>query len=111
MSSHSHTRRDTAGTYWIRGSLGVAVLLAVLVARSVPPQFPSSTNSASSIHDVSGHDQRPRFNFDTTKWILPTSSFQPLRSTRTASLITPKSPIFSSLQATGIHYNRPPPAV
>jgi hypothetical protein len=111
MSSHSHTRRDGTGIHWVQGFLGVAVLLALLVARSVPPEFPSATNSASSIHAVSSHDQRPRFNCDATKWSLPTRSFQPLRSSGTSSLIRPESPLFSSLQATGIHYKRPPPAV
>lgn len=110
MSSLHHSRQGGAGIRWIHGFLGVSALLALLVARSVPPQFASMANSASAIHAVSGHDQRPRFNFDETNRSLATRSFQPFQSAAKSRHIAPESSSLSSLQATGLHYNRPPPS-
>lgn len=111
MSSQYQDQRGEAGIQWIHGFLGIAVLLALLVARSVPPQFPSVASSPSSIHAASSHDQRPRFNYDGPKWGLPAGCFQPLCSSETSSHIASQSSSFSTLQATGLHYQRPPPSV
>ena len=111
MSRQCHKRNGGAGIDCIYGLLGVTVLLALLVARSVPPQFPTAANSASSIHAFSNHWQRPRLNFDETNWGLPTGRFQPLRYAATLRPVGPTSRLFSSLQATGLHHKRPPPVV
>lgn len=111
MSRNYHTRQGAGGICWVDGFIGVAVLLALLAARSVPPQFASTTNPGSSIHVVSSHDQRPRFSFDESRWSLPAGGLQPLQCAATSRQIAPNSPLFSSLQARGLHYNRPPPAV
>ena len=87
------------------------MLLALLVARSVPPQFPSAASAPSSIHAVSSHDQRSRFNYDGPQWGLPAGSYQPFRSSETSSSIAFQSSSFSTLQATGLHYQRPPPSI
>jgi hypothetical protein len=110
MSSRCHSQRSGDGIPWIHGFLGVTALLALLLARGVPPQFAGPANLA-SIQALSSHDQRPRFNYDGPKWGLPAGSFQPLQHAASFRQIAPEYPSFSSLQATGLHYNRPPPAV
>lgn len=109
MSSYFHARCRTR-IQWIHGFLGVAALLGLLVAR-VPSQFPSAANHASSIRAVSNHDQRPRFNLDETKWSLSTGTFQFFQTVATSHQIAPERPSFSSLESTGLRYNRPPPVV
>ena len=111
VSIHSHARQYVSGIQCFHGFLGFTVLLALLCARSVPPEFSSAANSASSIHAVSSHDQRPRFNFDEIRWGLPTASFQPLQSVATLRQTASESWLSSNLQATGLHYKRPPPAI
>lgn len=111
MLSYYHARWSRGGIHWIRGFLGVAALLGLLLARIAPSQFPSAANHASSIRAVSGHDQRPRFNFDETKWSLSAEAFPFFQIVATSHHIALERPSFSSLESTGLRYNRPPPPV
>lgn len=100
----------------IHAILAVAGLFAVLVARNVPPDFPSlgtlqqsSVNTLSTISAVSSHDQRPRFDCNGLHWTVPTRQYLPFPPTAKTSHLNSPSEIFPAVSIKGDHYNRPPP--
>jgi hypothetical protein len=90
--------------------LGLAAIFALLVARSVPPDFSQIGTRDSSITAVSNHDQRPHFDLNGLQWSAPVSAFFPLPPTAISSPLATASVSWSTIQSNGFHYNRPPPA-
>jgi hypothetical protein len=100
----------------VRAILGLAGLLALLVARSVPPHFPATptlqTTAIAAAHDAPlKHDQRPRFDNNESQWSAPVQSFQPSPPVAESPHIASIPGLFCTLQSRGFHYNRPPPAI
>lgn len=108
MSFDRHFRsRDRA--VWIRTILASVALVAIFAARGAPPQFVGGA-SDHSISADSHHDQRPRFDFSNIAWSPPVPTFVLFPpSSRSTNLNSPLR-LFSTLQSTGFHFNRPPPA-
>lgn len=94
-----------------RGLLGVASLLALLVVRSVPPELPHTSLHHLSVRAVAQHEQRPRFDSDSSQWTVPVKSFVPAPPSEESARLTPSLQSLSILQTKGYRYNRPPPAV
>jgi len=94
-----------------RGLLGVASLLALLVVRSAPPEFPHAFVHQFSVHAFAHHEQRPRFDSDSPQWTVPVKRFVPAPPIGELARLTPAHQCFSILQTKGFRYNRPPPAV
>lgn len=114
MSFDKDSRNATR--FRIHVVLAVAAVFALLVARSVPPQFPkaaflqhSSIDTLSTISAVSSHNQRPRFDCNGLYWSVPVSEFLPFPPTAKASHLTAALETFPALRTKGQHYNRPPP--
>jgi hypothetical protein len=85
------------------------VLSGVLVARNIPPNFPTRPAAHSAFSATSHHDQRPRFNHDGFQWNSPVDAFLPTPPAAESAELAPASQLFSILQTKGFHYNRPPP--
>lgn len=103
-------------TIRIHAILAVAGLFALLVARNVPPDFPTlgslqqpSTSALSTISAVSSHDQRPRFDCNGLHWSVAAGEFLPFPPTARTHHLTSASEIFPASSIKGDHYNRPPP--
>ncbi len=108
MSFDRHFRsRDRA--VWIRTIFASVALVAIFAARGAPSQFASGT-SGHSISADAHHDQRPRFDFSNTAWSAPASTFVLFRPSSRSASLNPPPRLFSTLQSTGFHFNRPPPA-
>jgi hypothetical protein len=89
--------------------LAALVLSAILVARSIPPNFPPAPWADSSIRAIAHHDERPRFEHNRAQWSNPESTFQPvLPALESRHAAAPLRSSFT-VQAKGRHYNRPPP--
>lgn len=104
-------RERKCGISLSRGLLGVASLLALLVVRSAPPEFPGASVHHFSVRTVAHHEQRPRFDSDSSQWTVPVKSFVPIPPSEESARLTPAHQSFSTLQTKGFRYNRPPPAV
>jgi hypothetical protein len=112
MALSFHPGKARAGIRWMDGLLGIVAVFALLVGRSVPPDFASASVLHSSvIHTFASHHQRPRFNCDASKWTVPANFFVALPPAGEAAPIGLSPQLFSNLQTKGFHYNRPPPAV
>jgi hypothetical protein len=109
MSLQRHFWSSSHGAVWSRAVLVSVVFFAVLAARNVPPHFPKVAGTQSAISADSHHDQRPRFNTNSSKWSAPTDSFVPFPPAAESAHITPTPQLFSTLQTKGFHFNRPPP--
>jgi hypothetical protein len=109
MSLDRHSPSGSYGTIWIRAVLASIALFAVLAARNVPPHLPSASRVHSAANVDSHHDQRPRFDSSGSKWSAPVDSFRPVAPTPEPAHLTPTPRLFSTLQAKGFHFNRPPP--
>jgi len=109
MSLQGNFRNGSRGTIWSRAVLASVVFLAVLAARNVPPHFPKAASAQSAISADSHHDQRPRFNINSSKWSAPTDIFVPAPPTAESVHVAPAPQLFCMLQSKGFHYNRPPP--
>jgi hypothetical protein len=109
MSPARHFRTSGRGTIWIRTLLASAAIFSVLAARNVPPHFPATPGVHSAIGTVSHHDQRPRFDNSNSQWSTPADSFLPVPPVAESAHLAPPLQLFSTLQAKGLHFNRPPP--
>jgi hypothetical protein len=110
MSLGRHFRIESSAAKWIRAALAFIVLLGIGTARSIPSQFSDASEIHSRIGAVAQHDQRPRFDDSALRWNAPAASFVLFSPTVKSVEVTPAEPdLFSTLQATGFHFNRPPP--
>jgi hypothetical protein len=94
----------------------VVAAFALLIARNVPPDFPqalslqhSSISGVPTVHAISSHDQRPRFDCNGLHWSAPVESFLPFPPSTISAHLTSASQFFPALRIKGFHYNRPPP--
>ena len=101
---------------FIRALLALPALLALLVARNVPPDFPKvsnlecpSSSCVSTLSATSSHDQRPRFDCNGLGWSVPVAQFLPFPPAAVSTHLTSASQLFPTLHLKGFHYNRPPP--
>jgi hypothetical protein len=94
---------------WARIVLVIPVLSAILVARNIPPTFPTQPSVNSAISASSHHDQRPRFDYDQALWSMPESTFLSVPPTIESARVTQVLQLAFSLKTKGYHYNRPPP--
>lgn len=99
-----------------RAILAFPALVALLVARNVPPEFQkapapqsSTIHSVSTLRASSSHDQRPRFDCNGLGWSVPVAQFLPFPPASLSTHLTSASQIFPTLHVKGFHYNRPPP--
>jgi len=102
-------RSDRQRTIRIRAAVAFAALLAVVGARNVLPDFEKAPGVHSAISADSHHDQRPRFDHTGSQWSAPADRFLPTPPVAESPHLTPAPQLFSTLQAKGFHYNRPPP--
>lgn len=107
-------RSGTQKTISLRATLAVVGLFGLLAARNVPPEFPRTSpppaaTNADSHQSRASHDQRPRFDNDGSQWSAPVSDFRPAPPAAESAHLVPAAPLFYTLQAKGLHYNRPPP--
>jgi hypothetical protein len=109
MLPERYFRKGSYRTIWIRPVLALVALLSLLAARNVLPHFPRATGAYSVINADSHHDQRPRFDHSSSQWSAPAEVFLPTPRVADAPNLTPAPQLFSTLQAKGFHYNRPPP--
>jgi len=93
----------------IRLVLALATLSSVLVARDRFPDFPHSASSQSTVKLLAHHDERPRFDYHGPRWTAPSVCFLSLPPLKETLRVSPRYKLYSTLQATGFHYNRPPP--
>jgi hypothetical protein len=111
MSRNGDGQNRKRGAIWIRSFLAIAPLLALLIIRNLPPEFPNAASlHQSSINDVLKHSQRPRFDFDGLQWSAPASRFLPFPPADESEPPVPSAQLRTALQSKGFHYNRPPPA-
>ena len=103
-------KRGRHAVDWIQAALGLAALAAVLVARNVPPDFPTFSSTHSETYSKVGHDQRPRFNCETATWSMPADCFAPRPPYAQAELVIPTAYLVATIQTKGFRYNRPPPS-
>lgn len=89
--------------------IALAAVLGVIVARSVPPEFPSTPGLSSSVHAVSSHPQRPRFNCSGSEWSMLASTAGLLPPNAESAIGPAIGASFCALQTKGFRYNRPPP--
>jgi hypothetical protein len=94
---------------WAQIVLVIPALSAVLVARNIPPTFPTQPSVHSAISASSHHDQRPRFDYNQALWSTPESTFLPVPPTIESARLTLVLQLAFSLKTKGYHYNRPPP--
>jgi hypothetical protein len=111
MSLHRHPQNRGREAIWTQTFLALAALVALLVFRTAPPDFPNPPSlHHSSFNSVSSHDQRPRFDSGGLQWSAPVSHFLPFPPAAGSAHLTPVPQLWSALQSKGFHYNRPPPA-
>jgi len=84
-------------------------LLSLLVARSAPPRFPRAQGAHSTINSDSHHDQRPRFDNANHDWSMPADNLLASPPAAESAKLNVPPALFSTLQAKGLHFNRPPP--
>jgi hypothetical protein len=118
MSLDRHPRSGRRGTIRIHAIVAFSALVALLVARNIPPDFHqavslqySSVASVFSISAVSSHDQRPRFDCNGSQWSAPAASFLPFPPAAVSVHSACTSHLFPNRNTKGFHYNRPPPVV
>jgi len=108
LKRYSRIRNRAAG--WMRVIPALAALLALVVARNVPPQFTRvASPQHSAISAIARHQQRPRFDSATSHWSGPVARFLPFAPTTESAHTAPAPQLSSTLQTKGFHYNRPPP--
>lgn len=94
-----------------RAVLAAVVLFAIFAARGVPPDFSQALNLQSTIAADSHDDQRPRFDDSAYQWSAQPATFQlALPNAGLAGLVAGPE-VFSTIQAKGFHFNRPPPVI
>jgi hypothetical protein len=86
-------------------------ILALLAARNVPPVFHHINPDSFSVRAVASHDQRPHFDLNGFQWSAPVSASLLLPPMAIASHRASSPQLFSTLQAKGFRYNRPPPSI
>jgi hypothetical protein len=120
MSRGSNLESGNQGNKQIQAALlltgFVALIGALIVARSVPPEFdklasPLVTISSNHNRGHSLHDQRPRFDNNGFQWITPVSNFHQVSSDAESAHLATVVLLPYSQQTKGFHYNRPPPAI
>jgi hypothetical protein len=104
----AHSRSSGRTSIWARAVLASVALLAVLAARSVPPNFPEGSSFQSKVSATSHHDQRPRFDHSGSKWSAPADSFLLVPPATESPRLAPTPRLSFTLQSRGFHYNRPP---
>lgn len=109
MSLGPYFGNGRQGTICSRALFACVALIGVLAARNVLPHFPQATSSHSAVSVDSHHDQRPRFDNSGPRWSAPAESFLPTPPAAESAHLAPVSPLSSSLQSRGFHFNRPPP--
>jgi hypothetical protein len=111
MSLKGHPRIAGQVTIAVQTLLASLALFAFLVMRNAPPDFPSPPSlHHSSITTVSDRTQRPQFNSEGLQWSAPVTRFLPYPPATESAHTNPAPQLLSSLQTSGFHYNRPPPA-
>jgi len=116
MSLVWHPRNGRPGATRVYAVIGMAAIFALLVARSIPPEFPklaslqhSATSGSSFVVAVSSHDQRLRFDCNGSQWSAPVNGLLPFPPTETSNNRTSPSQIFPTVHVKGSHFTRPPP--
>jgi len=109
MSLERHSRSGNRGSVLIRALLVSVVLLGVLAARDVPPQFLDVIGTHATISADSHHDQRPRFDNNASRWSAPAADFALFLPTAKSAEIRTAPKLFRTLESKGFHFNRPPP--
>lgn len=103
--------RRTKRSSFAYGLFVAIALFALLTARSVPPDFPGAPGFHTSIHSVSHHQQRPRFNCETPNWSVATATVTPAPPDAESAHVFPSHDFLSTFSTKGFRFNRPPPAV
>jgi hypothetical protein len=116
MALVRHSRDGRRRATSIYAVIGIAALFALLVARSIPPDFLQvvsleHSNGVSLISGVSSHDQRPRFDCDGLQWSTPVNEFLPFPPAEISSHLMSRTQMFVVFHVKGFHFNRPPPVV
>jgi len=109
MSLKRNSRIRSRAASWMRAIPALTALLALVVARNVPPHFTRVASQHSAISAIAKHDQRPRFDTATSHWSAPVARFLPFAPTTESAHTAPAPQLSSTLQTKGFHYNRPPP--
>lgn len=110
MRVRGYNRRAKRKAIYFQLIAALMALFALLVMRNAPPeisQLPSLHHS--SLRSVSNHGHRPHFDSDASQWSAPVSHFLPFPPVAESAHLAFSSQEFSSFQAKGFHYNRPPP--
>lgn len=87
----------------------IALLSSILVAQSVPPEFPSTSFGQCSISAGSTRILTQRFDSDGLQWLAPVAAMVILPSTGRATSKSTQE-LQPGIQTKGFHFNRPPPA-
>ncbi len=103
-------RSENRRSIWSRIILASVGLVAVLAARSAPPDFAKAPSVYAAISVDTLHDQRPRFDRDQLGWSVPVESIPPVPVVVTFALPKSTPQLLFTHQYAGFHYNRPPPA-
>jgi len=110
MSLNAHRKNGWRGAISSRALFALAALFALLAIRNAPPSFPKPLSPHhSSVKAVSGSDQRPHFVADGLQWAALVGHFLPFPPTAESPHLAYAFQPWSTLQAKGFHYNRPPP--
>jgi hypothetical protein len=110
MAHSAHSREVQRVRSSALAAIVVIALSSVLVARNLPPEFPSHPSAHSAVSASCHHDQRPRFDHNGSHSSAPSDAFVPCPPPAEAQPASVNSVPLFSLLAKGFQFNRPPPA-
>jgi len=109
MAHTAQSRSRINRTTRIQIVLVCLVVSSILVARNNPPHFAAKPTAQSVLSSNTHHDQRLRFDHNGPQWNSRAPVVSPAPRNKQLADLPLSSPLFSSLQFAGFHYNRPPP--